>query len=52
MRNPVDLKKGRKNAIYFASNADRLTGDHNAWSDSNLVGVLSAYVFDNRLMQV
>jgi hypothetical protein len=26
-----------------------LLGDHKAWSDGNLVGVLGAYVFDSRL---
>ena len=48
MRKPI-IQRKIENAIYCATNTDRLHGDHKAWSDGNLVDELGAYVFDSRL---
>ena len=39
-----------ENSIYFASNANRLLGDHKSRTDGNFVVVLGACVFDSRLI--
>jgi hypothetical protein len=48
MRKP-DIQRKVENAIYCATNTDRLHGDHKAWSDGNLIDELNAYVFDSQL---